>query len=124
VLADQIIVPRIDKLPVILRIWPCSGETQGEGGRAGRDDGVAVVPRGMGKAAAGKIGSSLVAQSKAGIEQSLGKRIMKRSGLFRNSNRCAFPCLSVRMYGAALSPLVMTCCVRRLPKIGSQIFPN
>jgi hypothetical protein len=35
VLADQIIVPRIDKLPVILRIWPCSGETQGEGGARG-----------------------------------------------------------------------------------------
>src|ERR1700730_10180860 len=41
---------------------------------AGRNDGVAVVPRGMGKAAAGKIGSSLVARklmreirSKAGI---------------------------------------------------------
>src|ERR1700730_10939642 len=29
---------------------------------AGRDDGVAVVQRGMGKAAAGKIGSSLVAR--------------------------------------------------------------
>jgi hypothetical protein len=33
-IADRIIVPRIDKLPVILRIWPCSGETQGEGGGA------------------------------------------------------------------------------------------
>ena len=41
---------------------------------AGRDDGVAVAPRGMGKSAAGKIGSSLVARklmreirSKAGM---------------------------------------------------------
>ena len=33
-IADRIIVPRIDKLPVILRIWPCSGETQGEAGGA------------------------------------------------------------------------------------------
>jgi DNA-binding CsgD family transcriptional regulator len=33
-IADPIIVPRIDKLPVILRIRPCSGETQGVAGGA------------------------------------------------------------------------------------------
>jgi hypothetical protein len=33
-IADRIIVPRIDKLPVILRIWPCSAETQGKAGGA------------------------------------------------------------------------------------------
>jgi DNA-binding CsgD family transcriptional regulator len=33
-IADRIIVPRIGKLPPILRIWPCSGETQGEAGAA------------------------------------------------------------------------------------------
>jgi hypothetical protein len=39
-IADRIIVPRIDKLPVILRIWTCSGETQGEaeGARHKRDN--------------------------------------------------------------------------------------
>jgi hypothetical protein len=44
---------------------------------AGRDDGVAVVPRGMGKAAAGKIGSGLVARK---LMREIDRRWGCRSG--------------------------------------------